>query len=576
MFRMMRVRLALSYAGIALLVTISLGAVLLALLRSYYARMELDYLYSNAKAFSSLAAPMLMKNLSKDVQDAQVSNLAFLSQTRVRILDPQKNVLADSGPRQTTKIGFGVVRQAESVRVAVKGGPETTPGSASVIFIQKGQADNVTTSAEKIGPFAIFRRSFTAPVKNQTAVPAPNGGQTTSSQPAENQTAVPVPDSGEPVNGQPDLQYFSADVPVSSGVYGLYLSRSAEESGARSDQSVRVPIYETSGISEIPMGYVELSEGPAYGREIVGSVASGLAVAGGLAILLAIAAGWLASRSLTAPLLKITEATQQMSSGDLSVRVVEADRRDEFGTLGKSFNQMAGRIEDTVQTLRRFLADAAHELQTPLTALRTNLELAKSEENNGPTEAYLGQALEQIERLQRMMTDLLCLSRLESGNGQEAFQPIDLKELVQQLSEPFAARAEQAGQAFELDFAGDVAPVNGNPEKLRSALGNLLDNALKFTPAGGAINVRLYETQDNICVTVSDTGIGIPPEEIEMLYNRFHRGRNASAYPGSGLGLAIVRAIAQAHKGKVEASNNPAGGASFTLCLPKTGAPPEM
>src|SRR5690242_3353729 len=111
MFRLIRFRLALSYAGIALLVTLSLGAVLLVRLRAYYGSMEQDYLNSNAKAFSAMAAPVLMNKYPKDVQEAQVSNLAFLSQTRVRILDPQKNVLADSGPWHSPNIGLGVMRQ---------------------------------------------------------------------------------------------------------------------------------------------------------------------------------------------------------------------------------------------------------------------------------------------------------------------------------------------------------------------------------------------------------------------------------------------------------------------------------
>lgn len=534
MFRTIRVRLVLSYAGIAFLVTLALGAVLLVRLRSYYASMEQDYLFSNARAIGSLAAPMLLKKLPRDVQDAQVSNLAFLSQTRVRILDPQKHVLADLGPWMSRKIGFGVMRENPKMKIAAPGDPASKDRSTSVIIIQNG-----------------FGVSNSRPAQDQS-IPALSA------------------DGSLSVEGQPDVQYFSAAVPVTNGVYGLYLSRSNGDIGERSTQTVQVPIFDSLGF---PMGFVELSESPAYGREIVSSVASALALAGGLAILLAIGVGWLTSRRLTAPLLRLTEATRQMSGGDLSVRVLEAERGDEFGMLGKSFNHMAARIEETVQTLRRFLADAAHELQTPLTALRTNLELARSEDNRLPVENYLTQALEQLDRLQRLLTDLLSLSRLESAAGPDDFQPVDLKVLIQQVSEPYAARAEQAGQVFELHLPTSHPQVSGSPEKLRSALTNLLDNALKFTPTGGAVRVRLDETPDSLCVAVSDTGIGIPPAEIDMLYNRFHRARNASAYPGSGLGLAIVRAIAQAHGGSVQAGNNPHGGATFTLRLPHPANP---
>lgn len=554
MFHTVRVRLALSYAGIALLVTLSLGAVLLVRLRAYTARMERETLYSNARAISALAAPMLVKRLPMDVQEAQAGNLAFLSQARVRILDVQNNVLVDSGPWQSTRIGFGVVRGTGRVAIAAGGDDGALPASAAVMLIMSRPTDELKMVFEETSP--------TPPLPEREGEGAPGYPGT----PGGAETAREIGKAG---GAQAGVEYFSAAVPVTSGVYGLYLSSSNGQIMVRSSQVVQQPITDPLGF---PLGTVELSESPAYGQEIIRSVASALAVAGGLAILLAVGVGWLASRQITAPLLRLTEATQQMSSGDLSVRVVEAERKDEFGALGKSFNHMAGRIEETVQTLRRFLADAAHELNTPLTALRTNLELARELENGRAAGAYLAQALEQIERLQRMMRDLLCLSRLESAAAQEAFQPVDLAELVRQASEPFAARAEQAGQSFYLDLAAGDARVMGSPEKLRSALGNLLDNACKFTPPGGMIAVRLCEMREEICATVSDSGIGIPPGEIDLLYNRFHRARNASAYPGSGLGLAIVRAVAQAHGGSVRAANNPGGGACFTLRLPRIPA----
>ncbi len=521
MFRLIRVRLALSYAGIALLVTLALGTVLLVRLRAYYAGMELDYLNSNAKAISAMAMPLLEKKLPPEIQAAQASSLSFLSQTRVRILDARKNVLIDSGPWQSTRIGVGVVREP---LFGISAPAKQPGGPSSVIVIQK----------------------LNGPVE------------------LENQPDAPAPGSVR----APDIVYFSRGVEVSNSVYGLSLNSASFEPAARSNQMVQKPIVDGNGNL---LGFVELSESPAYGREIVNSVASGLAVAGGLAILLAVAAGWLVSKAFTGPLLNLTRATQQMSGGNLAVRVAEAGRRDEFGLLGQSFNQMAGQMEETIHTLRRFLEDAAHELQTPLTALRTNLELALGEPNNANTQGYLAHALEQIERLQRMTRDLLTLSRLESGNGQGAFEPVDLKALVRQASEPFAARAEQAGQTIELELTAEETPVLGNPEKLASALGNLLDNALKFTPEGGAITVRLDKSGDELTLAVVDTGIGIHPAEIDMLFNRFHRGRNAANYPGSGLGLAIVRAVAQAHGGSVRAANNPEGGACFTLTLPAAG-----
>ena len=234
------------------------------------------------------------------------------------------------------------------------------------------------------------------------------------------------------------------------------------------------------------------------------------------------------------------------------------------------FNEMSGRLEETIQTLRRFVVDAAHELQTPLTALRTNLELAADGGSGRAEDGYIRQAQTQVERLSRLTSSLLALSRMEAGGMQaETWVPVNLEDLLHQVVEPFAAQAEQAGQVLELDICPGSPTVMGSSERLRSAIANLLDNALKFTPTGGLIRVSLVQDGETLCLSVADTGIGIPPEEVEMLFNRFHRGRNAAAYPGSGLGLAIVRAVVQAHGGCVKAENGPSGGAVFTICLPE-------
>jgi signal transduction histidine kinase len=571
MLRTLRVRMMLSYAGIALLVTLSLGAVLLFRLRAYYAGMERDYLNSNAKAISVLAVPVMVNNVPNDVQGAQVSNLAFLSQTRVRLLDLNKNPLADSGPIQSRKVGFGVLRQEKVLgTIDESGRPETS----SIIIIQNGnvevrkglgvsQSAPVPSNENQTGGGEV-----TAQPGQLHAEPGPTGGGIVTGG-SENTIVQPGPVGGvQSTGGQPEVQYFSANVPVTSGVYGVYLSKMPEEQGVRSDLKVLEPILDSAGSA---LGYVELSEGPAYGREIVNSVASGLAVAGGLAILLAVIAGWLTSRRLTVPLLSLKNATLQMSSGDLSVRVAEADRRDEFGSLGKSFNLMASQIEATVQTLRRFLADAAHELHTPLTALRTNLELALSADQ---PQTYLQRASEQVLRLEHLTNDLLDLSRIEGGSPGPEPAPIDLAPLVEQVCEPYAAQAEQAGVPFELSLPGGSIIVLGQERLLSLAVGNLIDNALKFTPSGGRVSVTLERDDGQAVLRVKDSGIGIVPEDLPNLFQRFHRGRNAAGYPGSGLGLSIVKAVTERHGGTVQAESD-GEGVCFTLRLPRQEISPH-
>lgn len=547
MFRTIRVRLMLSYAGIALLVTLSLGAVLLFRLRNYYSGMEIDYLKSNAQAIGGLAAPMLVSDVPGDVRKAQMNNLAFLSQTRVRLFDVNLNPVADSGPMQASRIGIGVVRQ-ERIEGPIE--MEGMPRADSIIIIQNNGMDLPGMPGVEVG--AASESWFV------------EGGEFFPTPPAEFQAQAGTGETIVSVAGQSDVQYLNVNVPVTTGVYGLYLSKMPETVEVRSDQQTMMPVSDSAGSL---IGYVELSEGPAYGREIVESVASGLAVAGGLAVLLAVIAGWLTSRRLTDPLVNLKAATLQMSGGDLSVRVAEASRKDEYGSLGRSFNLMAGQIEETVQTLRRFLADAAHELHTPLTALHTNLELAQSAEE---PQSYLQRAGEQVERLERLTNDLLDLSRIEGGSPEPEPAPLDLAALVARVCEPFASQAEQAEVTFELALPGHPLMVPGQERQLSRAIGNLVENALKFTPAGGWVTVNLRCEEGQAVVRVEDSGIGISPDDLPILFQRFHRGRNAAGYPGSGLGLSIVKAVAERHGGTVSAESS-GEGAGFTLRLPVQG-----
>jgi signal transduction histidine kinase len=331
----------------------------------------------------------------------------------------------------------------------------------------------------------------------------------------------------------------------------------------RSDQEVQAPFFSTGPRLA---GTVLLSDGPAYGRQIVESVARAWALASLGAVLLAAGAGWLVSRRVTAPLTALTGVTARMAQGDLSARA-DGSSGDEFGALGQSFNEMAGRVEEMVLALRHFASDAAHELQTPLTALRTNLELASGDAGPQEEAQYLERAQDQVERLSALTRDLLDLSRLEAGAGSESREVVNLAELARRVSEYYAAQADQRGQEFDLRLPEKALPVCANPAQLERLLGNLLENAIKFTPPGGAVTLGLEGRESETCLWVEDTGIGIPPEELDRLFSRFHRGRNASAYAGSGLGLTIVKAIAGAHGGQVWAENRPGGGARFTLCL---------
>jgi signal transduction histidine kinase len=254
-----------------------------------------------------------------------------------------------------------------------------------------------------------------------------------------------------------------------------------------------------------------------------------------------------------------------MAGGDLSARA-DATRRDEFGTLARSFNRMAGQVEDTVATLRRFVSDAAHEIHTPLATLRTNLEMMQEDSLPGWSER-VARAQAQVERLEALTRGMLDLSRVEAGIGQGALGPVSLTALIREVSELYASRAEQAGLLFALSLPETPLTIQGDEAQLRQAIANLLDNAVKFTREGGHVRLGLQREGDMTVLWVEDTGIGIPEADLPLLFQRFHRGRNTEGYPGSGLGLAIVKAIANRHGGCVAAEGND-GGTRISLRLP--------
>jgi signal transduction histidine kinase len=293
-------------------------------------------------------------------------------------------------------------------------------------------------------------------------------------------------------------------------------------------------------------------------------------VASVIAIVLAALAGWVASRDVTQPVLALTHATRRMEQGDLAMRATlpNAKQANEFRTLADSFNNMAQRVEDTVSTLRAFVSDAAHELNTPLTALKTNLELAANETDTTQKGIFLARALEQNRRLELLTSSLLDLSRIEAAQATPDPEPVNLRRLAAEAGERFASRAEQAERSFGLSLPESDVTLTGNSLHLQRALDNLLENALKFTPQGGTIALALEQKDGQAILTVTDNGIGILPEDLPHLFERFHRGRNSAEYPGNGLGLAIVKAIVSAHGGQVSVESAGRGqGSRFTITL---------
>jgi signal transduction histidine kinase len=222
-----------------------------------------------------------------------------------------------------------------------------------------------------------------------------------------------------------------------------------------------------------------------------------------------------------------------------------------------------------VGTLRSFVSDAAHELHTPLTALQTNLELARDEGKASDHTRYLERAQEQGLRLEALATGLLDLSRIEVTDHQSSFASVNLSRLLPEIAEPYASRAEQSDRIFELDLPVGEIEVMGNEMQLRQVVENLLENAIKFTHAGDTIRLSAVTQENEVIIEITDTGMGIPMDELSNIFKRFHRGRNVSNIAGNGLGLAIVKAVVEKHRGQVVVeSMGPDRGSTFKVILP--------
>jgi signal transduction histidine kinase len=516
-----RWRLPLSYAGIALLAVLVLGGMLLLTLQDHYNTLERRYLNGSAHAIAP-SAEMLYQDRSQlgdDVFQTSADIFSFVVQSRVRLLDTNRQLIADSGSAsEQAVIGVDVRRPNDGEG----GAPPPGGGFETFLSIQGNSAGAAAGGAS--GEIVV------------------GGG--------------PNP----PDNADPDRPRYPIGMP--RGAFERLLTGVISEN-EHTHLSVTIPLYDQS---QTLLGYLELSESPAFGSQIVHDVAGKAAIAGLIAVLLAGVTGWFASRQISHPILTLADATRDMAEGDLSVRVT-LPRRDELGLLARTFNTMAERVETTVTTLKQFVTDAAHEINTPITALRTNLELAADSANPDDFRADLNRAQVELERLEKLTRSLLTLSRLEARSVAPVREPLDLTALGRQINERFASRAEQAGIAFTVDVPPEPVTVAADEHQLTRVLDNLLDNALKFTPPGGSVTLKVDELPGLARLSVADTGIGIPAEDLPNLFRRFHRGRNAAAYPGNGLGLVITKAIVEEFDGQIAVESSSTG-TRFTVILP--------
>ena len=299
-----------------------------------------------------------------------------------------------------------------------------------------------------------------------------------------------------------------------------------------------------------------------------------LLTAGPAALAAAAGLGYFLARKALAPLERLRRATQEVTAERLDRRLPVANPRDELGRMASTINEMIGRLENSFAEVRRFTADASHELRTPLAVIRSEAELALRGATVPPEVRHLlGSILEECERLTLLTGQLLALSREDAGVAPVAREGVDLTPLVREVAENLRPLAEAKG--LRLHSGGrDGVRVRGDAARLRQVFYNLLDNALKYTPAGGEVEARVEVRDGEAVATVRDTGIGIPAEHLPHVFDRFYRVDRARSREqgGTGLGLSITRSLVLAHGGRIELDGAPGRGTTCTVTLPLEAA----
>ncbi len=292
-------------------------------------------------------------------------------------------------------------------------------------------------------------------------------------------------------------------------------------------------------------------------------------------LVLAGSGGLLLARRALKPVERMTVAAHRISAERLTERVEETGAGDELDRLAKTLNEMLGRLDTAFSQIRQFSADASHELQTPLTILKGELEVAlRHSRSPGEYRDTLRSALEEIDRIAQLVEGLLLLARAEAGVLRMDRQPVDLAEVVYEVRRRVETLAASRSIQLRMDTVEPVT-IRGDRERLGRLLLNLADNAVKYTEPGGSITLALRRLGDSAELSVSDTGMGIAPEERERIFQPFYRvvDAHSSFEGGSGLGLSIARSIAVAHGGSVRVESEPGGGSVFRVLLPVDSTP---
>jgi heavy metal sensor kinase len=320
-------------------------------------------------------------------------------------------------------------------------------------------------------------------------------------------------------------------------------------------------------VVQAPGGFVRVSVDARRYAENVNHIRDVLLGAFPIVLIGTAVLGWMLARGGLAPIARITRTARRITGSNLLEQIPTDGSGDELDQLAETLNQMILRIRENVERIHRFNSNAAHELSTPLNAIRNQLGVTLDRARD-PAEyrRVLEDVLERVEHMSGAVESMLRLSRTEAGLDPERISDLDLAGVLEAVVEFFAPVAADRG--IDLTVEPAAAVVRGDPDWLQQVFSNLIDNAIKYGRHGDRIRIEVTPVDEEVAVVVADTGPGIPADELETIFERFQRSDRDRHRPGFGLGLALVREITLAHGGRVEVESEPDKGTRFTVWLP--------
>lgn len=325
------------------------------------------------------------------------------------------------------------------------------------------------------------------------------------------------------------------------------------------------------------LGVVQISIPWAIVQARINAQWTALIVAGILAVLGNVLVSFWLTRSIVRPLRLLTQTAREIAGGRMDRRV-PVHGRDEVGMLAVAFNEMAEQLQQRIERERLFIGNASHELRSPLTSLKLRLEMLQDPSlPPDRRQRYLEEAYREAERLQQLADRLLDFTRLQVRPETETAKPLDLAPVVGEVVDSFAFRAAQAGVRLRYEPSAQALTARVSEEGLRTIVQNLVDNALKYTPAGGEVTVRLFPDDGQVVLQVEDTGEGIPPEHLPYIFEPFYRANHSrSGKHSAGLGLSIAKRLVETFGGTIRVQSTVGQGTTFTVSFPSAVSSEEL